>query len=1055
MTRILSLFVVFMLSGVLAFAQNRVVTGTVKDDSGVPVQGATIYVGNRAVGFTDKDGKYSIKNVAPNAILRVADKAINSGTSAVVDFSVAKSTTELSTVTVTSVTTALGIRRQPKELGYAATTLTGGTINKGKATGVAQALNGKVSSLSVSTTSSGVFDVAKIRIRGIRSLTGDNNPMLVVDGAPTPIDYLTSIAPEDIATQTILKGATAAAIYGTEAANGVIIITTKRGTGDNGISVSITSAVQFTNVAFFPKLQHQFGAGAGEIVNPDGSYAYIPYENQIYGPAFDGTIKEIGVRLEDGSIQSGPYSNLHASDKKNFYNTGTTLQNNISLSGKDFYLSVDDAVINGTVPDDKRRRTSFRFNGSKTGNKLSASYGINYILDNSNVLNEALLAGLSGTSYGGGLFFLVMQTGDNVPLLQYKDWKNNKFAQYSNYWNEFAVNPYWAIGNLRTIRRNDNFLANAELGYQIKPWLKATAKVSTELGFGSAQANRAPISVTDFAHATRNPTQFSNSLGSTTATTTTASRVNFDGYFSGETNAGKNLKIHYLAGGQVRDNRGRTVQAGGNNLVVPYLYNPSVRSGELTGGSNVGEWNSYALYGQLGFSFRDFLFIEAQARNEWDSRLLKDNRSFFYPAVNASFIATDAIPSIKNNVLNFLKIRGSYAKSGNVNLGGAAYGGAYQIDPTYGTIGGFPYGSNVGFTANQLVPDANLTPEFQYASEVGFELGLFKNNRVYLEATAYNSDNKDQILTVSKPFSTGYSAALANAARFRNYGIDLDLTLSPLINIGRARFDLKINAGYNNNEVKETFQNLDVITGGSGNFIQNSVSSPTINQIARVGGPAYSYQMTDYLRDPQGRVIVDANGLPSQAAALVVQGRSLPLWIVGATPSVTVGNISLSMTWDFKGGHNGYSGLGSDMDFSGISERSAAYGRQNFIFPNSVYDDGTGKYVVNTDRLTQDGNYAFWTGKGTNTGIATNYFYSAAALRLREINLAYNLPLKGKGLKNLTFAVIGRNLFLFVPKSNQWGDPEFNSGGENTYGISSSFQSPATRMMGLSINAQF
>jgi hypothetical protein len=218
MTRILSLFVVFMLSGVLAFAQNRVVTGTVKDDSGVPVQGATIYVGNRAVGFTDKDGKYSIKNVAPNAILRVADKAINSGTSAVVDFSVAKSTTELSTVTVTSVTTALGIRRQPKELGYAATTLTGGTINKGKATGVAQALNGKVSSLSVSTTSSGVFDVAKIRIRGIRSLTGDNNPMLVVDGAPTPIDYLTSIAPEDIATQTILKGATAAAIYGTEAA---------------------------------------------------------------------------------------------------------------------------------------------------------------------------------------------------------------------------------------------------------------------------------------------------------------------------------------------------------------------------------------------------------------------------------------------------------------------------------------------------------------------------------------------------------------------------------------------------------------------------------------------------------------------------------------------------------------------------------------------------------------------------------------------------------------------------------------------------------------------
>lgn len=1055
MTRILSLFVVFMLSGVLAFAQNRVVTGTVTDEAGAVVSGATIYVAGKPVGSTDRNGSYTIRNVAPNATIRVAgtsinEKSENSGTNATVNFTVTRAVNTEAGVTVTTVTTALGIRRQPKELGYAATTLTNSAITKGKATGVAQALNGKVSSLSVSTTSSGVFDVAKIRIRGIRSLTGDNNPMLVVDGAPTPIDFLTSIAPEDIATQTILKGATAAQIYGTEAANGVILITTKRGTGDNGISISISSAVQFTKVAFYPKLQHKFGAGAGEIVNPDGSYGYVPFENQIYGPAFDGSTKVFGVPLEDGSIQSGPYSNLHASDKKDFYNTGTTLQNNISLSGKDFYFSVDDAVIHGVVPDDKRRRTSFRFNGGKAGNKLSASYGINYILDNSNTINESNIANLSGSSYGGGLFFLVLQTPDNVPLLQYKDWKNNKFAQYSNYWNEFAINPYFAIGNFRNIRRTDNLLANAELGYQLKPWLKATAKVSTSLSFASVQNNRAPVFVTDFAHANRNATQYSNSLGSTVAQTQTNSRVNFDGYLSGETMAGKNLKVRYLGGGQVRDNRGRFVSAGGQNLIVPYLYNPSVRSGELTGGSSISQNNSYAIYGQVGFGYKDFLFLEAQARNEWDSRLLKENRSFFYPGANASFILTEAVPSLRSNILNMVKIRGSYAKSGNVNVG------TYALESTYGTIGGFPYGNNVGFTANQGKPDVNLTPEFQYASEVGLELGLLKNNRVYLEATYYNSDNKQQVLNISRPFSTGYSSSLANAARFKNYGVDLDLTLSPLINIGKARFDLKLNAGYNNNKVLGTFQNLDVVTGGSGNFVQNSVSSPTINQLARVGLPAYSYQMTDYLRDSQGRVIVDANGNPSQASALVVQGRSLPLWIVGATPSVTIGNISISMTWDYKTGHNAYSGLGSDLDFSGLSARSAAYNRQNFIFPNSVYADGSGKYVVNTDRLTQDGNYAFWTGKGTNTGIATNYFYSATALRLREVNLSYSLPFKSsKGLKNLTFAIIGRNLFLFVPKSNQWGDPEFNSGGENTYGIGSSFQSPSTRMMGLSVKATF
>ena len=1055
MTRILSLFVVFMLSGVLAFAQNRVVTGTVTDDKGMPIEGASVtVVGTRIGTSTDVNGFYRLPNVPSTASLRISGTGLTTQESAVTgnnaNFTILRSSQELSTVVVT----ALGARRQPKELGYAVTTIGNKALNQGKSTGVAQALNGKVSSMSISQTNSGVFETPKIRIRGIRSLTGNNDPMLVIDGAQVPLGYLNSLAPEDIQTQTILKGATAAAVYGPDAANGVLLITTKRGSADAGISVSITSAVQFTNVAFYPKLQHRFGAGAGEIVNPDGSYGYVPYENQIYGPAFDGTIKEIGERLEDGSIQTGPYSNLHASDKKNFYNTGTTLQNNISLTGKDFFFSVDDAVINGVVPDDKRRRTSFRFNGSKSGNRLTASYGVNYILDNTNVLNEAALAGLSGTSYGGGLFFQVLQTADNVPLLSYKDWRNNKFAQYSNYYNQFSINPYWAIGNLRTSQRTDNILANVELGYKITPWLKATVRGNTTLQFLSFQNNTAPVVVSDFAHATRNPTQYTSKNGSVNSQTNSSTLANFDGFLSGDRDAGKNFNFRYLAGGQVRQNRDRAVAAGGLNLVVPYLFNPSVRSGELTGGSSVTNSTRYSLYGTFGIGYKKFAFLEFQGRNDWDSKLLKQNRSFFYPGVNASFVLADAtggaaFPSLQNGIINYAKLRGAYAKTGNVNID------AYQLDQTYSPVGGFPYGNNVGFTANGQTPDANLTPEFQYTSEVGFDLGLLKNNRIYLEATYYNSDNRDQILNISRPNSTGYTSALANAARFRNYGVDLDLSLSPLVNVGKARIDLKLNAGYNNNKVLETFQGLPVITGGSANFIQNSASSPTINQYLAVGGPAYAYQLTDYNRDPQGRVIVDANGMPSQAAALVVKGRALPLWVIGATPSVSFGNFNISFTMDYKCGHNAYSGLGSDMDFSGISARSAQYNRQNFIFPNSVYDDGTGKYVVNTDRLTQDGNYAFWTGKGTNTGIATNYFYSANALRLREVNLSFTQNLRGKGLKSLTYSIIGRNLFLFVPDANQWGDPEFNSGGANTYGISSSFQSPATRLMGLSVKAQF
>ncbi len=1064
MTRILSLFVMFMLFGVLAFAQGRVVTGTVLDEQNLPVAGASVsVVGSRIGASTDAKGNFRLSNVANNATIRVTGteiitKDIKSGSEAVVNFIIVKNTSgrELEVVTVVG---ALGLRRQAKENGAAATTITAKTLTQGKSVNAQQALNGKVSGVSIATTNSSVFENAKINIRGIRSLTGNNQPMLVIDGAPTPLGFLSSIAPEDIQTMTILKSSASAALYGPEAVNGVIIITTKKGTGDK-LAVTFTTAAQFTKVAFFPKLQHKFGQGAGELINPDGSYIYIPYENQLYGPAFDGSIQDIGVRLEDGSIQSGPYSNLHASDKRNFYNTGLTIQNTLSISGKDFYFSADDAIIHGTLPEDRNRRTSFRFNASKQYGKLDINYGLNYVLSNFNVLDEGGLAATGGSAYTGGVFNLVLQTADNIPLLQYKDWKNNKFAQYSNFYNEFAINPYYAIGNFRQIGRTDDVIGNIDLGYNIKPWLKANLKINGTISTQSTQNNTAPVIVTDFAAAKRSAAQYSNKPGSVFNDLSNSSRVNFDGYFNGSQGIGKNLNVKYVAGGAIRQNRFKDVAVGGNNLVVPFLYNTSVRSGDANlGGVQSNNFNFtresafYSVYGTLGFGFKEFAFVEFTGRNDWDSRLLKNNRSFFYPSVNASLVLSDAIPTLKSNVVSFAKLRGAYSKSANVNLN------PYSTQATFSQPLGFPYGNITGFSANPTIPDKNLKPETVITTEGGLELGLFKN-RINFEATYFYQDCKDQILTISQPSTTGYPFALANAARFKNYGVELDLGLSPLINVGRGRFDLKMNATYNNNQVLNTFQDLPVTIGGSGNFTTNV--GPTVNNLAVVGRPAFAFQLTDYLRDPAtGKVIVDKiTGLPSQAPELAVKGRSLPLWVVGVTPSFTLGDISISMTFDYKGGHSFYSALGSDMDFDGTSARSAQYNRQNFVFPNSVYDDGTGKFVNNTNILTQDGNYAFWTGASTNRGIATNYFQSAAAIRLRELNLSYNLPQtilrNSKIFKRLTFAIVGKNLFLFTPKSNEIGDPEFNySATNNTFGIGNSNQSPSSRLLGLSLTAQF
>lgn len=1050
---------VVLLWCIMVLAQNKVLTGRVTDEKGDPIPFASVKINGTTTGVAADDNGFFRISAPDNAVLEVSasgytTRVFNSaGQGASLSISLTKANEELATVIVT---TGLGIKRQAKELGYAATSLTNRTIVQGKAVNVAQALNGKVSGVSVATTNSGVFENAKINIRGIRSLTGNNQPMLVVDGAPTPLGLLSSIPPDDIQDLTVLKSAASAAIYGPDAVNGVILVTTKKGASKK-ISVNISTSVQAARVAYFPKLQDQFGAGAGEIVDLYGNYGYVPYENQQYGPRFDGTMQDIGVPIEDGSIQRGPYSNLYAKDKKKFWNTGITYQNSVSLAGDDFFVSVQDAKIKGLMPEDENRRTSIRFNGGKKYGNLSVNYGLNYVLQNYNVVNEAGMANLF-PAYNGSIFFTVLQTPGNVPLTSYKNWRDDKFAQYSNYYNEYAVNPYWIIGNLRQKGREDDLIGNLDVSYQFWPWLKGTARVSTNLAFTNFKNTTAPVVVSDWAVANRNATQFTNRPGSVFDDQAQTSTINLDYFLNGDKDITKDFNIRYLAGGMVRNNRTKDVSLGGNNLVVPYLYNVAVRSGD----ANVPLYPSNAntesrllsAYGSVGINFRDWAFLELTGRNDWDSRLLQTNRSFFYPGANAAIILSDAVPGIKNSeFISFAKVRAAYSKSGNVNIP------VYSLQATYSQPGGFPYGNVAGFTANQTIPNPDLKPEFVKTLEIGAELGFLKN-RINIEATYFNQKSDNQILQVSQSSTTGYTIGLANAASFKNYGVELDLGLNPVVNIGKGRIDLKVNATYNDNEVLSTLNDIPVVIGGNSGFFQNSVSSPTANNIAVVGKPAFGFQLTDYVRDSLGRVIVDAKtGYPSQASELVVRGRSLPLWVIGITPSYTLGNFSVSMTWDYKGGHNFYSGLGSDQDFAGISARSADYGRERFVFPNSSVWDGS-KYVPNTNIQVQDGNYAFWTGAALNTAIATNYFASAAAWRLRELNISYVLPMKWFGnqtvLKKVTVSAVGRNLLLFVPKSNQWGDPEFNyQATGNTFGLSSSFQSPASRLFGGSIAVQF
>jgi TonB-linked SusC/RagA family outer membrane protein len=1052
------LLAVLMLLGALAFSQTHVVSGVVRDEKGDPVPFATVQEsGTKNSVQADANGSFSIKIAQKSKLVVTAaghtpQTITPSGNAA--DVTLATTATQLAEVVVT---TALGVQRESKELGYAQTTISNKTLTAAKSVNVQQALNGKVSGLNISTVNSGVFEDSKINIRGIRSLTGNNSPMLVVDGAPTPLGYLSSIPPDDVQDLTVLKSGASAAIYGPAAVNGVIIITTKR--GGKRPTVTFNSTVQATRVSFFPKMQDQYGDGAGETVDQYGNYLYVPYENQQYGPKFDGTIKPVGPVLEDGSQQMLPYNNSHFKDRIKFFNTGLTVQNSLSVAGEDFYLSVQDAKIKGLVPDDENRRTSFRFNGGKTMGKFSVNYGLNYILQNFNVVDESGFQTEFPGAYDGGIFLLVEQTASNVPLLSYKDLKS-KFGQYSNYYNEYAINPYWVIANLRTIGRSDDVLGNVDLNYKLFPWLKATARVSSSLHFGNQQNNDAPVIVSDWAAANRNAVQYSNKPGNVFTSENYTSRLNFDYFLSGDHSITNDISVNYLVGGALQDNRAKDVSVGGNNLVVPYLFNVAVRSGDAnvplypSGNYNI-ESRLYSVYGTVGFNYKHWANLEFTGRNDWDSRLLKENRSFFYPAANASVVLSDALPALQNsNLFSYVKVRAAISKSGNVNLN------PYSLSATYSQPAGFPFGSVAGFSANGTIPSANLKPEFVNTKEIGLELGFLKN-RINVSGTYFNQNNTNQILNVSQSITTGYSSGLANAASFKNYGVEMDLGLTPLVKIGKGRIDLKVAATYNDNKVTSTLGNVPVVIGGNNGFIAQAVGYPTVNNIAVVGKPAFEFQLSDYLRDStNGKVIVDpVTGNPTQSPNLIITGRTLPLWIVGLTPSFTLGNFAVSMTWEYKAGNDFYSGLGPDEAFAGIGAATTIYGRKRFVFPNSEYLSN-GKYVPNTNIQVADGNYAFFNGANTYSGIATNFYGSAAAWRLRELTISYSLPgtviANGKYIKRITLSLVGKNLFLLVPKSNIWGDPEFNySATGNTFGVASGFQSPASRLFGASLTLQF
>ncbi|WP_342646878.1 SusC/RagA family TonB-linked outer membrane protein [Mucilaginibacter sp. CSA2-8R] len=1019
-----------------ASAQSIQVTGKViaKED-GAPLPGVSVLVKGTTTGVvTNGNGIFTINTPSRNSVLSFSFIGyIKKDTTALGNTSLTITLTpdsrQLQEVVVT---TALGIKRKAKEIGYATQTISAKDLTVGKPTNLATGLSGKIAGLQITQANNQIDagDQIRVVLRGNRSFVGNNQALLVVDGVTTSLSYLNSINPNDVESINVLKGANAAALYGSEASNGVIIVSTKRGQTDGGGAITYTNTTMLNQLSYFPKLQSQFGGGTDQ--DAFGFPQYTPFENQNYGDRFDGSLRPIGRTLPDGSIQMVPYSNL-PNEKRKFFNTGLDEQNDLTYSGGDkngsVFINVQHVNSKGTTPGDFANRTSARINGTRNYKNLTANYSLDYTQRNYD------------KSYAQ-VYNTIINTPAEIPLTSYSD-LNSLYGDPNNYYNDYYTSPYQDLANNRQNERKDALIGNLSLSYKATDWLDFFVRGGISTSTIVGKYTRGAFTYSDFAKASGKSVAVNNILASTSDYDQFNSRYNGDFLATFHKKIADDFSVKVIAGAQFINQSQQNIGVGAGTLVIPTLFNVSNVSGVPSASESTTEYRTLGIFGDVTLGYKDYLFLHASGRQDKDSRLAKGNRTFFYPAVDASFVFTDAIKALKNNnILSSGKIRAGISKVYAVQLD------PYQLQSVFNTGAGFPYGSVAGFSLSGIVYDPNLKPEKTVSKEIGLDLG-FLNNRITLETSVYSSLTTDQEIKTGINISnaTGFSNAVINTGSGRSRGFEVTVGAAPIVSLKNGfRWNISANYSYNESKVISLYQGLDQLNIGNSNYI--------------VTGRAYPQLLgNDYVRDPQGHVVVNSvTGLPTVNNTLVDFGQTNPKHILGLTTSFALKHFTLTGTAEMRAGAYVFNGFASTIDFSGISYTSAEAGRERFVYPNSVIQVSPGVYVPNTSVTTNTGGGGFW-ADGIRNNVMSNYVTSADFIKIRELSLAYDVPAKYlsslKFVKKASIALVGRNLFMFRPKSNIFTDPEINANTDNAQGVNNLNQTPPTRLYGFTASIGF
>ncbi|MCC8425804.1 SusC/RagA family TonB-linked outer membrane protein [Mucilaginibacter sp. UR6-11] len=1026
-------FLLFSVITMTAYAQTTV-TGTVTEKSGQTMPGVSVTEKGTGSGTTtDVDGKYSLK-VKPGAVLTFSFIGYKSaqftvGSASTLDVVLEADETSLNEVVVT----ALGIKREKKSLGYAVQEVKGETLTAAKEPNIVNALSGQVAGLQITRSGNGPGGSSRITLRGNNSLTGSNQPLIVVDGIPLdnfigPVDGnndyynpsrdmgngLSDINPEDIESLSVLKGPAAAALYGSRAGNGAILITTKTGKTQKGLGITISSSIGTESIFKRPGVQTEFGQGESGLYSATSDNSWGPKATGQAEKKWDGTTAPLHT-----------YDNIG-----NYFDNGLTANQSISLQQQykstSVYTSYSRLDEKSFIPGAKLIRNNVMGRTvSKFGkdDKWTVDTKVQYI--NSTALNRPQ-AGYNPSNN----FYAMSLLPTSIDIRDFKPATDGNGKMI--WWRQNNVlNPYWASKyNLNEDVRN-RFLLNASIKYQFNNWLTAELR-------GGADTYTTNTESRTYAGATPTSTG-SYALGKNTFTETnysgllTAKKDNLFGKLGGTATLGGNLM----------NRQSSSLSASANPLQVPNLFFINNGTGSPTVDQKLSNHDIYSIYGSLGLNYDGYLFVDGTFRNDWSSALNAVNRSYFYPSVSTSFLFTQLMA--KNgglpSWLTYGKLRGSFAAVGNDM-------DPYQLYNTY-TISKDANG-NTTASRGDVLYDSTVKSELIKSFEAGLEMRFF-DSRLGFDFAVYKTNATRQLINLPMDQLSGYSYRKINAGDIQNKGLEL-MVDGKIVRNKNFNWNTTVNFSINRNTVK--YLTDGVTQYPLGGFDDLSIVAETGQLFGEIYGSRF-LRVKDANSPYNGQLLLDANGLPQVDPERARLGNQQASSLLGITNSFSYKNFDFSFLVDARFGGQIFSGTIANMEQYGTSDKTVVNGdRADMLVSGVVLNTTTNQYQPNTVKTTPQNYWTVVAGHG-NIGVTEANLYDASNIRIRNVQLNYNLPQKlvsHIGAQRAKIGVSANNVWLISSHMNGM-DPEssYATGGNAVGFESGSFPTTRTILFNLTV----